>query len=194
MSSQIEVVVDGRVNGDEFLKASPPPETEHGMFSSPERQVCILRPIVQPVAGLLQTGSAQSTQSRSVRSQPIRDERIRSAVALHQFPEKFHISFAVSLLRDKGLQHLAFLVDGAPKVMAFAVDLHEHLIEVPLPSRKRAHLIQPFLADLGGKKRAVSWFTSIPRSCRRSSTLRSDGGKRTYIITARRMISGDVLK
>ncbi len=34
----------------------------------------------------------------------------------------------------------------------------------------------------------------IPRSCKRSSTLRSDSGKRTYSITAKRMISGLVLK
>ena len=33
-----------------------------------------------------------------------------------------------------------------------------------------------------------------PRSCRRSSTLRSESGKRTYSITAKRMISGLVLK
>ena len=31
---------------------------------------------------------------------------------------------------------------------------------------------------------------SMSRSCRRSSTFRSDSGKRTYIMTARRMISG----
>ena len=35
---------------------------------------------------------------------------------------------------------------------------------------------------------------STPRSCRRSSTLRSESGKRTYSITAKRMISGLVLK
>ena len=34
----------------------------------------------------------------------------------------------------------------------------------------------------------------MPRSCRRSSTLRSESGKRTYSITAKRMISGPVLK
>ena len=33
-----------------------------------------------------------------------------------------------------------------------------------------------------------------PRSCQRSSILRSESGKRTYSITARRMISGLVLK
>ena len=34
----------------------------------------------------------------------------------------------------------------------------------------------------------------MPRSCRRSSTLRSESGKRTYSITAKRIISGLVLK
>ena len=71
----------------------------------------------------------------------------------HQFPEKFHGGLAVSLLRDKGLQHLTFLVDGAPKVMAFAVDLYEHLIEAPPPNRKRTLSIHPLLADLGGEDR-----------------------------------------
>ena len=35
---------------------------------------------------------------------------------------------------------------------------------------------------------------SMPRSDSRSSTCRSDRGKRTYIITARRITSGEVLK
>ena len=48
--------------------------------------------------------------------------------------------------------------------------------------------------NLFHQKRTVSWLISMPRSCRRSSTFRSDAGKRIYIITVRRMISGDVLK
>ena len=39
-----------------------------------------------------------------------------------------------------------------------------------------------------------SWLMSIPRSANRSSTLRSDSGYRTYIITTRRMTSGELLK
>lgn len=35
---------------------------------------------------------------------------------------------------------------------------------------------------------------SMPRSNTRSSTLRNDSGKRMYIITTRRMISGDELR
>ena len=41
---------------------------------------------------------------------------------------------------------------------------------------------------------AVSWLMSIPRSARRSSTLRNDSGYLMYIITARRITSGELLK
>ena len=40
----------------------------------------------------------------------------------------------------------------------------------------------------------VSWQMSIPRSNSRSSTFRSDSGKRTYISTTSRITSGDELK
>jgi hypothetical protein len=39
--------------------------------------------------------------------------------------------------------------------------------------------------------RTVSWQMSMPRSKSRSSTLRSDSGKRIYIMTNSRITSGD---
>jgi len=42
--------------------------------------------------------------------------------------------------------------------------------------------------------RTFSWLISMPRSWSKSSTCRSESGNRTYIVTAKRMISGDVLK
>src|SRR5271170_658362 len=44
------------------------------------------------------------------------------------------------------------------------------------------------------QNRTVSWLMSIPRSASSSSTLRRDSGYRTYIITTRRMTSGELLK
>jgi hypothetical protein len=44
------------------------------------------------------------------------------------------------------------------------------------------------------QNRTVSWLMSIPRSAKRSSTFRSDSGYRTYIITTRRITSGELLK
>ncbi len=43
-------------------------------------------------------------------------------------------------------------------------------------------------------RRAVSWLMSIPRSAKRSSTLRSDSGYFTYIITTRQITFGELLK
>ena len=31
-------------------------------------------------------------------------------------------------------QHLAFMVDGAPKIAELAVDLHKHFIQMPAPA------------------------------------------------------------
>ena len=44
------------------------------------------------------------------------------------------------------------------------------------------------------QNRTVPWLMSIPRSASKSSTLRSDSGYLTYIITTRRMTSGELLK
>ncbi len=41
--------------------------------------------------------------------------------------------------------------------------------------------------------RTVSWHKSIPRSNNRSSTFLKDSGNRTYIITTRRITSGEQL-
>jgi hypothetical protein len=66
--------------------------------------------------------------------------------------------------------------------------MHKNLVEVPSISA----------ANLGPNRfhqaRTVSWLISTPRSWSKSSTCRSESGNRTYIITAKRMISGDVLK
>ena len=94
------------------------------------------------------------------------------------------------------------MVDGTPKVAELAVGLHKHLVQVPAPLRIAAHVRDASLTDLGGEhgpnrfhqNRTVSWLMSIPRSVKRSSTLRSDSGYRTYIITTRRMTSGELLK
>ena len=51
-----------------------------------------------------------------------------------------------------------------------------------------------FGPNLFHQKRTVSWLMSMPRSWSRSSTFLSNSGNRTYIITARRMISWLVLK
>ena len=65
----IEEVVDGRMDGCEFLQTSHLPETEHGPFSSSKWEMRILCPIVEPAACLLSTGVANDLHGSAIGSQ-----------------------------------------------------------------------------------------------------------------------------
>src|ERR1700755_1801901 len=45
------------------------------------------------------------------------------------------------------------MVDCAPQITELAVDLHEHLIQMPAPLRIAARVRAPLLSDLGGEHR-----------------------------------------
>jgi hypothetical protein len=174
----------------------------HGALSSLKRLMRILRAIVESVTDLLAIGVADLLHRRGIGAKPFGDDLPRSSVLLHDALKKLQHRRLVSLCSDDRSQNLAFMIDGAPEIAELAVDLHERLIQMPTPLRIAAHGRHPLLADLGGEHRAkpvpqnrtVSWLMSIPRSARRSSTLRSDSGYFTYIITTRRMTSGELLK
>ena len=79
---------------------------------------------------------------------------------------------------------------------------HDILVQVPSPRRIRPYLPRSFSADISGKHRAKP-LPPIPHRfvadvdatlMQRSSTFRSESGNPTYSITARRMISGLLLK
>ena len=99
---------------------------------------------------------------------------------LHRFPEEFQRGFSIPALDHKGFQDFAFVIDGPPEVMSDTVDLHEHLVEMPAPVGQGPHSFHPLAANNGPnlfhQTRLVSWLISMPRSCRMSSTLRSECG------------------
>jgi hypothetical protein len=71
-------------------------------------------------------------------------------------------------------------------------NLHIHLVEVPLPLPEALHPAHPLATDVGGEQRAEA----VPPV---AHGLVADvdpalSGKRTYIITTRRITSGDELK
>jgi hypothetical protein len=53
VSFLIEVIVDGRVNGGEFLQTLHLPKPQHGTLSSSKWKVRILNAVVEPPALLL---------------------------------------------------------------------------------------------------------------------------------------------
>ena len=133
---------------------------------------------------------------RPMRSSPCKDSE---AVP---YAEQSWRHSARAVVRNKGFQNFAPMIYGTPNIMRLAVDLHENLVQLLLPIGVGAEILDAVPADLSGEHRAKrihqkridSWLISMPRLCSRSSTFRSESGNRTYIITARRMISGLVRK
>ncbi len=94
------------------------------------------------------------------------------------------------------------MVHRPPKIAHLAIHLHVHLVEVPLPLAKATHAIYPLPADVAGKQlaepvppEAYRLMANVDTALwSRSSTLRKDSGYFTYISTARRITSGELLK
>jgi hypothetical protein len=67
VSFLIEVIVDGRVNGGEFLQTSHLPKPQHGTLSSSKRKVRIFNAVVKPPALLLFLSISYVSHSRAIR-------------------------------------------------------------------------------------------------------------------------------
>jgi hypothetical protein len=77
-------------------------------------------------------------------------------MAFHGFPDEFKSCLAITALRDKAFQDFPLVIHGPPKIVRLTVNLHEYLVQVPLPVRICAHLTDSFPTDLSGKHRAKS--------------------------------------
>src|SRR5208283_3640745 len=95
----------------------------------------ILRAIVEPATDLLAIGVADLFHRRGIRAKPVGDDLLRSAICLHDAPEKLQRRSFVPRCSDHRLQDLAFVIDGAPEIAELAVDLHKDLVQMPPPLR-----------------------------------------------------------
>src|SRR5271170_5699881 len=115
----------------------------------------ILCAIVEPTADLVPLGcNTDIVHRRRICSKPIGDDAARSPVFLHDPLEKLQCRGFVSLRGSYRFQDLALMVDCAPQIAELAVDLHEHLIQMPAPLRIAAHVRDASLTNLGGEHRA----------------------------------------
>src|SRR5271165_6219339 len=154
MALLIEMVVDLSMNWAEFLQRLHASKPLHGPFPSSKRLMRILRAIVEPTTDLLPVGIADLFHRRGIRAKTVGDDAPRSAIFLHDAPEKLQRRSLVPLHSDDRFQNFAFMIDGAPGIAKLAVDLHERLIQMPTPLRIAAHVRYPLLSDLGSKHRA----------------------------------------
>jgi hypothetical protein len=56
-----------------------------------------------------------------------------ATMAFHGFAEEFLGCIAIPALCEKAFQDFPFVIYSPPKIVLLAVDLHEHLVQVPLP-------------------------------------------------------------
>ena len=94
------------------------------------------------------------------------------------------------------------VTDRAPEIMQLAVDLHVHLIEMPSPMGDAPHPADPLSSDVPCEQ----WPKAVPPKShclmakidaaleQQVLNIAQRSGKRTYIITTRRITSGDELK
>jgi hypothetical protein len=97
---------------------------------------------------------ANDLHRRAAGSQLTGDKDLNLAMVFHSFPEEFNGGLAIASLCDKAFQNRPFMIHSPPKIVRPTVDLHEHLVQMPLPVCSRPHSITPSRADLCGKHRA----------------------------------------
>ena len=113
----------------------------------------ILRPIVETATNLVPICGADLFHRRGIRAKPVSDDFPRTAIFLQDALEKFQRRSLVPFSGDDRVQHLAFMVDGAPEIKELAIDLHNHLVQMPALLRIGSHLHDLPLSDLGGEYR-----------------------------------------
>ena len=145
------MVEDRGVDGGKHLQTSHSPEPQHRPFSSSERQVRVLRSIVHPLARFLQTHRTDLLEGRAVRSKQVSDDSRRPTVTPHRFLVEFQCGFLVPLLCDEAFKDLTLVIDRPPEIMSLAVDLHEHLVEMPAPLGPGTQTFGAFPADFSGE-------------------------------------------
>ena len=153
-------------------------------------------------ANFLFVAIAQFGHSRLLGSQAVGCYYNGRSMAFQRLPQECQSRSFVALFRTVALENLALAIDRAPQAMPLAIALYEHRIKMPAPVTKarmrdtRSRRISD--ANIGPNRfhqsRTVSWQISMPRPNSRSSRLRSANGNRIYIITTKRITSGDKLK
>jgi len=103
---------------------------------------------------LLQIYRADRLKRRTVKSQQIRDDVLGPALSPHRFLQEIRGRFLIPFPCCETLEHLAFMIDSPPKVVAFAIDHRKKLAEVPAPLGTETLPFDPSRTDLGRADRA----------------------------------------
>ena len=91
--------------------------------------------IVEPTAGRLVRLVADLLHRSTAGAMTVRCDCLWLAATLQRALQKRMRSLAIPAFGGKHFQHLAFVIDRAPEIVRFTVDLNEHLVHVSSPLR-----------------------------------------------------------
>ena len=156
--------------------------------------------MIEVAAYLLALGPAELLQGGSIGAQPVGDDGLGAAMALHGSSDELQRGRLVPFLGDEGLQRFALVVHGAPEIAHLAVDANVDLIQVQALLGVLAHGLDPLLADLGGEHgpeppppEAYRLVANVdPALVQKVFHVSERQGYFTYITTTRRINSGEM--
>lgn len=113
----------------------------------------VLCTIIGPASSLLSVPDTEIVEGGTIGPQSVGHDFFGANKPLDRFLQEVQCRFLVPGLGHEALKHLAFMVDGAPQVVPLAIDLHEHLLQVPAPAAG-AHALDAAFPDLRSEQRA----------------------------------------
>ncbi len=113
----------------------------------------ILSAVVGPTARFMSAADAKFLERSAIGPKPICHDLFCTAMPPQRFLIENQSGIHILRLRHEAFVHLAFVLDSAPKIVPFAVDLLENLIKVSLPAA-RPHVFKTSLASFGSEQSA----------------------------------------
>lgn len=145
MTLNVEGVVDRGVGGEESLRGGLGFEALLLSFSSSDRKVRVLDPIVlAKPSRSVNFGQAELSKGRSVRRQTVSRDLFRlNGLVTQQATEQLQSRLRIPSSLGDEIEHFAFVIDGAPQIHPPADDPTDHFVEMPAWRRRRSALLQP---------------------------------------------------
>lgn len=145
MTLNVEGVVDRGVDGEESLRGGLGFEALLLPFSSSDRKVRVLDPIVlAKPSRSINFGQAELSKGRSVRRQTVSRDLFRlDGLVTQQAAQQLQSRLRIPSSLDDEIEHFAFVIDGAPQIHPPAADPADHFVEMPARRRRRSALLQP---------------------------------------------------
>ena len=129
---------------EEPLGVSHRLESSHSSFSLTRGLVRVLRPVVEHWASMVDYRGNQLFLRRSVTPQLIGHNAARHVPkTLEQLSKEPLRRLRIPALLHQEVKHFSALIDRAPQIDKLAVDLAEHLIEMPGIPRTAASATEP---------------------------------------------------